>query len=109
MIAYMVTRIRKGARTPLFIREWMVHRHLSDERLANRLELARETVWKWRTQQQRLDPHKIARLAHALDCEPIDLWRPPSRRSLDAIMKDAPEDLQATAADILQALVKRAS
>lgn len=106
----MVTRqkvplIRKSARRHLYIEEWMEHRGLGDEKLANRLEVARETVTRWRGQQHRLNPDKIAAIAKALDCEPEDLWRPPSRPSLDALVKDATPELQATAADIVRRLV----
>lgn len=103
----MVTQIRKGARRHLYIEEWMAYRGLSDERLANRLGVARETVTRWRGQQHRLNPDKIAAIASALDCDPTELWRPPDRPSLDAIMKDAPKDVQDMAADIVQRLVGR--
>lgn len=83
----------------------MEHRGLSDEKLANRLGVARETVTRWRGQQHRLNPDKIAAIANALDCEPEDLWRPPSRPSLDAMVKNATADMQATAADIVRRLV----
>lgn len=102
----MVTTIRQGARQHLYIEEWMDHRDLTDEKLANRLGVARETVTRWRGQQHRLNPGKIAALAAALDCEPEQLWRPPGHLSLDAIVKDAPADLQATAADIVRRLVR---
>lgn len=85
----------------------MAHRGLSDEQVAGRLEVARETVTRYRGQQHRLNPDKIAAIAAALDCEPEDLWRPPDRPSLDAMVKDAPADLQATAADIVRRLVGR--
>jgi transcriptional regulator with XRE-family HTH domain len=109
MIASMVTHIRKTARARLFIAEWIEHRGLSDEKIANRIGVARETVWKWRNQPRRLDPDKLAALALALDIEPEELWRPPHRVSLDALVKDAPDDLHATAADIVRRLVGRAS
>lgn len=105
----MATRLRKGARTHLYITEWMEHRTISDERLGNRLGVGRETVWRWRNEQHRLNPEKIAALASALDCEPQDLWRLPGSQSLDSIVQNAPEDLRATAADIVRRLVSRAS
>lgn len=104
----MATRIGQRRRAHLYIDEWMEKRGLSDEKLADRVGVARETVWRWRNQQHRLNPDKIAVLAEALDIEPQELWRPPSRPSLDAIMKDASDDLHETAADIVARLVKRA-
>lgn len=74
----------------------MENRGLSDERLAGRLNVARETVTRWRSQQHRLNPDKIAAIATALDLEPPELWSPPGapagRPSIDAMMKDAPQE-----------------
>lgn len=86
----------------------MEARGLSDERLADRLDVSRETVWRWRKQQHRLNPEKIAIIAKALDIEPQALWEPPGQISLDALVKDAPEELRNTAADIVRRLVRQA-
>ena len=89
----------------------MEARELSDEKLAGRLEVARETVTRWRGQQHRLNPDKIAALASALDLEPQQLWQPPppeGRPSLDALVRNAPAELQEMAADIVRRLVNRA-
>lgn len=86
----------------------MRERNISDERLANRLGVARETITRWRRQQHRLNPGKIAAVASALDLEPIDLWRAPSDRpSLDAMIRNASDELQATATDIVRRLIRR--
>lgn len=100
----MATRIRKGARAHLYIREWMEHRGLSDETLGNRLETSRTTVFRWRKEQHRLDPGKIAQIASALDCEPEELWRPPGRISIDAMLKDAPDEEIQRAAAVITAM-----
>ena len=105
----MVTRVHKGRRGPLFIEEWMQHRGISDEKLANRIGVARETVTRWRSQQHRLNPGKITKIASALNLEPLDLWRLPSGRpSLDAMLRGAPDELQDTAADIVRRLLRHA-
>lgn len=105
----MVTRIGQRRRVHLYVKEWMDARGLSDEKLGNRLGVARETVWRWRTEQHRLNPEKLAQLASALDIEPQDFYRPPTRPSLDAIVEDAPDDLRNTAVDIVRRLVGRNS
>lgn len=104
----MVTRIRKGAKPHLYIEEWQAKRGLSDQDIAGRVEVSRETVWRWKNEQHRLNPQKIAALAHALDIEPEDLWRPPARQSLDAILKNAPEEVHSMAIDIITRLSRRA-
>lgn len=85
----------------------MAYRGLSDERLAGRLGVARETVTRWRRQQHRLNPDKIAAIANALDCEPEDLWRPPTRPSLDAMVKALPDQQVVIAANMLKLWVSR--
>ena len=103
----MVTKIRKGNRTHLYIEEWMAARELSDETLANRLDTSRTTVWRWRTQQHRLNPEKIAQLAAALNLEPQDLWRPPARAerpSVDALLRDASDEIVQKAVELVAIL-----
>lgn len=102
------TRIRKGARPHLYLDEWFADRGVNDEQVAGRVGVARQTIWKWRTQQHRLDPIKIALLASALDCHPTQLWGPPNRPSLDALVVDAPDDLRLMAHDVVSRLVKKA-
>lgn len=102
------TRIRQSARPHLYLDEWFEYRDLNDEKVAGRIGVTRQTVWKWRTQQHRLDPIKIAQLASALDCRPFQLWAPPERQSLDALVEGVPDDLRNTAADIVRRLVSKA-
>lgn len=102
----MVTRIGRAKNAHLYIKEWQDYRGLSDEDVANRLETTRQTVFRWRKEQHRLDPKKIAALAWALDCNPEDLWRlPSSRPSLDVMVKDAPPAMQDTVFDVVKRLV----
>lgn len=102
------TRIRSHHKpTKIYLSEWMEFRGLSDAQMAGRLDISRETVWKWQREQKRLDPDKMAALAHALDIEPEELWRPPQRRSLDALVKDAPDDIRDVAYDVVSRLLKR--
>ena|ERR1051326_19997 len=104
-----VVQIRKSAREHLYIEEWMAYRGLSDEKVANRIGVARETVTRWRSQQHRLNPQKIAAIASALDCEPEELWNPPGRPSLDAIMKNTDDKTRDTAANMVRLLISMAS
>jgi transcriptional regulator with XRE-family HTH domain len=106
----MVTRVYATRRGYLYIAEWMAHRGLSDEQVAGRLDVARETVTRWRGQQHRLNPQKIAALATALNLEPEELWRAPppiGHQSLDAIVKNSPQDIQDMAVDIILRLIQR--
>lgn len=96
---------RNPPKAYLYIKEWMEAKKVSDDELANRLDIGRATVWKWYSQQHRLNPEKIANIASALGIRPEELWNAPSELNLNAIVADAPEDLRATAADIVRRLV----
>lgn len=113
----MVTsRIRgkSAGRRPkhLYIEEWMNYRDLSDERMAGRLNVARETVTRWRNEQGRLDPYKIAGIAKALDIEAKELWDPPGpkptpqRPSIDAMLTEASDGEVRRLAEMAAILLK---
>lgn len=106
----MVTRIRKGAREHLYIEEWMERRGLTDEKVARRIGVERPTITRWRNQQHRLNPAKIAALAQALDLEPEDLWRPPppldAPPSIDAMLRDEPDHIRRRAAEVIRQAFK---
>lgn len=114
MLTIMVTRIRKGGRVHLFIKEHMEAKGISDEAMAGRLDVARETIWRRYSQQHRLNPQKIAEFAHAMNIEPEDLYRPPmppglspSVPSIDAMLRDADEETQKLAFDLVQRVITR--
>lgn len=111
MLTVMVTRIHEGARVHLFIKEHMEAKGISDEAMAGRLDVARETIWRRYTEQHRLNPQKIAEFAHAMDMEPEDLYRPPAPPSpipsIDAMLKDVDEETQRLAFDLVQRVVSR--
>jgi transcriptional regulator with XRE-family HTH domain len=108
MVSVMVTpRIRRGAKLHLYIQEWMEHRGLTPPKLAARIGVERQTVNRWMKEQSRLRPDKIAAIARALDMEPEELNRPPSRPSLDAILKDASDDDVKEAAKMIEIFANR--
>lgn len=101
-----LTRIRqRRQKTHLYIEEWMEARGLSDQRMAERIGVDRVTVTRWRGQQHRLNPEKIAAIAAALDIEPRELWRPPAaatRPSLDALLEGHDDEIVQRAAEIIR-------
>ena len=86
----------------------MAERGITDEKLADEIGVERPTVTRWRSQQHRLNPDKIGAIAKALDVEPAELWRPPSkeRPSLDALLKRAPDEIVRRAAEMTGILMK---
>lgn len=103
----MVTRIHQHAKPRLYLKEHREARGISPEAMAGRLEIERESVYRWEREQRRLNPEKLAAYAHALgdEVQLEDLFRMPGRPSIDAMIKNAPESVQTMAADIVRRLV----
>lgn len=109
-----VDEIRRGAIGHLYIDEWFLEKGVNDEKIGDRLDMNRTTIFRWRTEQRRLNPMKIAKLAHALDIKPTDLWHPPPpkpakppRKSLDVVLKDAPDETHGIVLDLAEKLAAR--
>jgi transcriptional regulator with XRE-family HTH domain len=98
----MVPRIGRKQKSHLYIKEWMEARGLSDQKMADRIGVERPTITRWRTEQHRLNPEKIAAIAAALDIEPAELWRPPHRPSVDALLRDADDATLQRAAEVVR-------
>lgn len=89
----------------------MSYKGVKDERLAGRLGVDRVTVTRYRNQQHRLNPGKIAAIAAALDILPAKLWElppadGPNRPSIDALLKDAPDAAVEKLAELAALLAK---
>jgi len=93
-------------RPRLFIKEWMDHFHLSNDKLADKLGIDRTSVWRWHSEQHRLNPDKMAQLAHCMGISPEDLWRPPTQPSVDALLRGASLETHQQARDVIEAMVK---
>jgi transcriptional regulator with XRE-family HTH domain len=109
-VVFMATRIGRHRPTRLFLDQWFEYRGLNDGKVAARIGLDRSTIWKWRSNQSRLDPDKIAALAVALDCKPEQLWQlppRPDRPSVDALLQDAPDEVVRRAVEMV-AILRRA-
>lgn len=94
-------------RSHLFIEEWLRYCGFSDDDAAQKLGVQRETVYRWRTQQHRLNPQKIRRLATLCGIEPGEFWHMPGVPSIDSMLRDAPADIRRMAADIVSRLMKK--
>lgn len=105
----MVTRIRKGARPRVFLREWRKHKGLDAVKLAGRLGIERESYYRLEREPQRINLGELEALADALGIEPASLWHPPTSPSLDAEVAGAPQEVRDTAFDIVRRLVGKAS
>jgi transcriptional regulator with XRE-family HTH domain len=75
-----------------YLAEWLEHLTLPDQVVADRMGIARETIWRWRVgaRQPRDETRRL--LANAMGIEPEQLSHPPKRPSLDALVKDMPDE-----------------
>lgn len=103
----MVTKIGGKRRRHLYLTQWRESRNLTVEQVAGRVDVSRETVWRWETEQHRLNPEKIAALADALGCNPEDFWRLPARPSIDAVVKNVDQRTFDSVMDVARRLAHK--
>lgn len=101
----MVTRIHKGFKGTLFLKEHRKAKRVTAEAMAGRLGIERESVHRLERVPERLSYEKQVEYAEALGIEPEDLRYPPGRPSLDGLVKKAPPELQTMVADVVLRLV----
>ncbi len=82
---------------------------LNDESLGALLGKSRTTIWRWRTEQNRLNPEKIAAIAKAMKISPESFWRHPDRPSLDALVNGEPDETVRKAIELIKVLLKPAA
>ena len=89
----MVTRQnpQEGARRPLFIDEWMAELGLTDRKLANRLGIDKNSFYRWRVEQHRINTEKMLALADAMGIAARDLLAAPGRSGVEAALRAADE------------------
>lgn len=102
----MVTEIRRGAKLHYYIAEHMLDKGYDDQRLAGRIGVRRETVNRWKNSRRGVKPSKAERIAEAMDMTVEQLTRPPSRPSLDALVRDKPDELVRHLAETITSLLK---
>lgn len=100
----MVSKI--GGKKPRvwYLSEWMAHVGIDDQRLADRLDVNRVTVTRWRNNRRRPDFDALSGIAHALAVETWQLFTVPpppgGRPSVDAELKNAPREVAERLADL---------
>lgn len=110
-MSQMITRIRKGAKAHVYLREWRKYKGVKATTMADRLEIERESYYRLERNPKTLSVAEVTELAEALGIDAPDMWGPPPeigqppRTSLDAIVKDMPESQVAGFADMLRRAV----
>lgn len=91
-----------------YIREWMEHKDINQERLAGRLEVESSTVSKLLTGRMRLSDYWLGGIAWALDVEVADLFIPPDRPTRNELLEGLTDDQKATVINLIDMLKKTA-
>jgi len=105
----MVTRIRKGTRPRVFLREWRTAKGVKATAMAERLEIERESYYRLEREPYKLSIGEVVELADALGIDPKQIFGPPEvPESLDLLVQDASDAERATAVDIVKRLVNKA-
>jgi transcriptional regulator with XRE-family HTH domain len=106
----MVTRIHKHAKPRLYLREHREAKGIDAPRMAERMGMERESLYRLEREWHRCAPTKQLQYADALGIDVTDLWFPPGEKPvpvLDSIVEAEPEATKALARDILTQLVGR--
>lgn len=69
----VVSRLKGPKFRPTFIRQWRKHRHLTQERLASRVDMSPANLSNIETGKQGYTQENLEALADALNCEVVDL------------------------------------
>lgn len=98
--------IQKPQRQRIYLREWRKHRGLTQQQLADRLDIDRTIVSKIETGKLEYSQHFLEAAADALMCEPADLLvrDPTAPEPIWSIWDRIPANDRPKAIAVLQAL-----
>lgn len=96
-------------RRKIYVRQWRKHRGLSQERLAERVDMSAGNLSLIERSLQNYTQETLEKLAHALQCEPVDLLiRDPSDpESIWSIWDQAQPSERQQITNVARALVKK--
>lgn len=91
-VARMIARIQARRPARIFLREWRLHRNLTQEQLSERVGTDKGTLSKWENGKRAMNTDILSELALALQCEPFDLYRDPARPTPSDLLRDLSSD-----------------
>lgn len=99
----MVTSIHDKLRKPskIYLKEWLDYRHLTAERLADRLDVNKGQISKLMSGKQRYNQDWLERIAFALNCEVQELYREPTAPTAAELLARMPPEVRERAMRVL--------
>lgn len=109
----MMEMIRQKRPPKVYIREWLTFRDVTQERLAERMDIAKGTLSKLVNGKMDWTPAYLAHAAEALSIDFHDLFRDPKRVTPHDLLRQAilevPDDRADDVINVIRALTKKAS
>ncbi len=102
---------RIGRKAPLrwYLREWRLHKGVTAERLAERLDTNKGQISKLENGRQRMNDEWIIGYADALGVEPRDLLRDPKSPDLTGLLAKATPDQIAKIREIAEIIIGKSA
>ena len=106
--ARTLAAMKKVEKRPIFFREWREYRGLSQERVAERMEVSQDYLSRMERGERRYNQHFLEALAWALNCEPADLImrNPLNNDAIWSIWEQIPPESRPQALKVLEAFRK---
>jgi transcriptional regulator with XRE-family HTH domain len=101
MVRGIVPKWRKHA----FLKAWREYRGLTQAQLGDLLGVGPPQISNWETGKRAVSYNVHLALAEALRVNPEDLFRDPNTPSADALLRDAPVDVQQQALAYIRFLI----
>jgi transcriptional regulator with XRE-family HTH domain len=105
-VIVMGIRVGNKRARRLYFRQWREHFHLSQDQLGARIGTTGRTVSRIENAARDFTGRYIHAYADALGIEPIQLYGPPERPSLDAKLKEADDETVRRASAMIDLLIK---
>lgn len=105
----MVTRIGSSRPYRHYLKEWRLAKGLTQQDLADRLDIAKGQISRWENNQRALTMDVQVALADALDIDPGLIFHDPAQPSADELLRNATPEQRRQAFTVIEALLRTAS
>lgn len=102
----MQDRIGRSRPYKLFIAEWIEHKHLTQDQVAERIGCSPGTVSKLISGHMKQTPQWLAAIAYALgdEVEVTDLFHHPDQPTQADLLRNVPDEQRATIISVIKTL-----
>lgn len=102
----MVTRIGPRRTHRQYLKEWRLHRRLTQQQLADRLDTSKDQISRWERGERGMNTEVMDAISEALLIEPPDLFRDPATPSADELLRHATPEQRRLAIDLVTRILR---